>query len=749
MSLPLHQFRVISSCTVSVRSTKFLPLLLIAIAALSSFTFVAGNCAAFTIVTFNNWRPLLKSSDSIILSVGKVQLQIPNHSKYRRIIFSSIKMNQDSLYDEVRKGGESSHGAPINKKSICAPKGTLYISIGPQCSGKTTLLKQIFGKSFHKAIDPLDVDVEMASSASSAGLDITIDDQELVYIQIPKHLFLNNNNTATPSDQDKFLLGLNLLGKTIRQRIMDPSQDELRRVIQRLGGILSHDEFKSLTLPLKGQQSKSIEEELVEAIEYVMNDSNSSLNDERNGLPTTKRISLPETIDLFIVESIFRPRPLEMLHAIAANNGQNRNCTSNATKAVPASSALDAALHLLQSHATSSITQTNNQSSTSRHPFHAPLAWGNTNTRPREYTSALEAAERSGRPVEFIVFSGMEACEMIRDHVSRRDYHATMAINRDEKKEEIATSPDVLLDGSIDELLCLPKLSQQTLLRRNLQRFLQTGKYIPCNAIAEAMVRTDSLLASAAAEAKKEYEMNCRHFEGTEGKIEVEEMRDTKMSSRDAKFRLDYELTKLAGYRLNPDRTVSILQKSNAHSRGMNNRKRGGYQTSSSGRSHGGSRDARGAGGRGSRRNENQNRLDQPGTNNYNGGNNDNYNKKRERNNKPSGNSYESGRGGSYSNKYRSGRETSSYDKRAGNNNYEGYDASKKGSGSSQSGRGWNSHNESTGNNNSYNQGRNHDHSSQRYDRGERPDHSSRGMASRGEGQGGWGFRGGRSNNWH
>ncbi|KAL3757168.1 hypothetical protein ACHAWU_004600 [Discostella pseudostelligera] len=30
------------------------------------------------------------------------------------------------------------------------PKGTLYVTVGPQCAGKTTILKHIFGKSFHK-----------------------------------------------------------------------------------------------------------------------------------------------------------------------------------------------------------------------------------------------------------------------------------------------------------------------------------------------------------------------------------------------------------------------------------------------------------------------------------------------------------------------------------------------------------------------------------------------------------------------
>mmetsp|Transcript_2940 Transcript_2940/g.6083 ORF Transcript_2940/g.6083 Transcript_2940/m.6083 type:complete len:84 (+) Transcript_2940:759-1010(+) len=33
-------------------------------------------------------------------------------------------------------------------------KGTLYITVGPQCSGKTTILRNLFGKSFRNGAGP-------------------------------------------------------------------------------------------------------------------------------------------------------------------------------------------------------------------------------------------------------------------------------------------------------------------------------------------------------------------------------------------------------------------------------------------------------------------------------------------------------------------------------------------------------------------------------------------------------------------
>lgn len=127
--------------------------------------------------------------------------------------------------------------------------------------------------------------------------------------------------------------------------------------------------------------------------------------------------------------------------------------------------------------------------------------------------TALDAAEKSKRPVEFIIYGGLEAIDKM--------------------------SPTHMFQNDNDLTLCLPRSSRLTLLKRNINRFVETGRYIPSSAIADATERVDSMISSAVNEAKKSGNHQDR--------------------PNDAKFRLDFELAKLAGYRLHADRTVSSL----------------------------------------------------------------------------------------------------------------------------------------------------------------------------------------------
>ena len=78
-----------------------------------------------------------------------------------------------------------------------------------------------------------------------------------------------------------------------------------------------------------------------------------------------------------------------------------------------------------------------------------PVAWGNTNLRPRDYESALHLAERTGRPVEFARWG----CE-------------------------------------------LPRVEITELLRRNLHRFAETGRYIPVVTLERCLGTAEELLAT-------------------------------------------------------------------------------------------------------------------------------------------------------------------------------------------------------------------------------------------------------------
>jgi len=471
-----------------------------------------------------------------------------------------------NFYSQIKNEGEH----PSNKETrsstpgamgeTASPKGTLYVTVGPQCAGKTTILKNLFGKSVRENEEKIAESMSSGNS-SGAGVDITIDDQDLVYIPVPTSYFLQHSLlNEYPS------LNQTIYGKTIRERIHDPSNNELVLVLLRLGGTLGAEEF---AFRLQRQNSgetfdkRAVQVDLIDAIEHVL--QLHATGEEDDDIP------LPKAIDLFVAESIFRPRPLELLQQMA-----NERTTNHTSASLEALSALDQALYLLKTHAVNPDV----------HPSAACLSWGNTNTRPREFQSALEAAALSGRTVEFIVFGGMEACEMIRERMSRREYRKMSHVN-----EAVADK-----ENSSDKqgMLCLPKVDRKTLFIRNLRRFLQTGRYIPSNAIADAMIRVESLLAEAVAEAIKDYP-NEDNGSGIEPK-----------SVHSAKFRLDFELVKLAGYHLNQNRTVSSINVHHDSSRSSHQPRSGGgggrWQPPAE------HRDGRGYGGRGERSNPNHNR---------------------------------------------------------------------------------------------------------------------------------------------
>jgi len=445
-----------------------------------------------------------------------------------------MEHHNDNNRNHDKDEGENSSSNVTNNK------GAIYITVGPQCSGKTTILKQLFGRKDSSSL-PQEASSTSTSSSNkqqqqqqSSGLDITIDDQALVYLSLPTPIYLTSPciYDSIPGMKEKCdaLHEQMVLGRTILDRLSDRSMDELLWVMQRLGGQIEADFFakrirdedddddadnednymttKKKAQPAQTNKPRTTQDDLVDAVEYVIQTKNAE------GITNL----LPETVDLFIVESIFRPRPLSLISRFAGNeyhrlrdlsNNNNNNAKRNNRNATETSSALEDAQTIIQSFASDS----------KQYPPTAPLSWGNTNTRPREMITALEAAEKSQRPVHFIIYGGLEACDEIRDHTFQVDDDLT---------------------------LCLPKSSRLTLLKRNIGRFVETGRYIPCSAIADAMERVNSMVASAVAEANKEENISSSCCD----------------RANDAKFRLDYELAKLAGYSLHENRTVSCLSPS-------------------------------------------------------------------------------------------------------------------------------------------------------------------------------------------
>eukprot|EP00550_Attheya_septentrionalis_P008989 CAMPEP_0198281682 /NCGR_PEP_ID=MMETSP1449-20131203/1592_1 /TAXON_ID=420275 /ORGANISM="Attheya septentrionalis, Strain CCMP2084" /LENGTH=519 /DNA_ID=CAMNT_0043977579 /DNA_START=306 /DNA_END=1868 /DNA_ORIENTATION=+ len=400
---------------------------------------------------------------------------------------------------------------------IHAMKAPIYITIGPPCSGKTTFLSKLLSTAKR----------DESNHKPKTGFDITIDDQKLVYIKIPTRFMLrnacplsssntmllspdNNNDTpATTEMEDRKLLERRLIGKSISSRIYDPSNDEMRWVLQRLRGVLTAKEFQERiqnlypidTQQQEKQQAQKLQdsqeeakngtlcEELIHAVEGVV-----LQQQQQDDMPPL------ESVELFVVESIFRPRPVA---------GQ--------------STALEAAVSNLKDAATNS-----NHS-------HLALAWGNTNTRPREYMQALDVAEMSHRPVHFIL-------------------HDTLG-------KSLLSSIHANGDNG-DNMLILPNVGLSTLLERSIHRFATTGKYVPAKAILDASGRVENLIQIALQNARKQVILETTNATTntttttTSPKQELAKQDEVRSCT---KLELDMALAAMANFHMSPNRTVAKL----------------------------------------------------------------------------------------------------------------------------------------------------------------------------------------------
>jgi hypothetical protein len=125
---------------------------------------------------------------------------------------------------------------------------------------------------------------------------------------------------------------------------------------------------------------------------------------------------------------------------------------------------------------------------------------------------ALDAAQQSGRQVYFLIYA-----------------------------EKVTTNG-----------VFLPPTSLGVLLRRNVKRLLQTGKYVPAKAIVEATERVESLVTMA-----------CRELDKTAaaaaaGMVDNDGGGDAYLPPH-SKLALDVALAKMANYEMSPDRTVRFV----------------------------------------------------------------------------------------------------------------------------------------------------------------------------------------------
>jgi hypothetical protein len=366
--------------------------------------------------------------------------------------------------------------------NLCSAKAPVYITIGPQCAGKTTLLSQL--------------EQRIKREPSNKILDISIDDQEGVYIPVKVQYFLHPS-TPKPSFWNR-----HILGKTMRRRIDE--QIELSAIIQRLGGRISAADFERNIVQLyrnhtietltRKDPNRTITNNM------IRNDFHTQIaQDLIEAVQSIQQCSLPNTIQLFVVEALFRPNSVHNV------------------------SAVDSAITCFQNAVTSSDQY--------------PVAWGNTNTRPRDYSTALAAAESGGRPVFFLLYGNPVQ-------------HPTLE------------------RGSIVSLV-----PWKVLVKRNIQRFLKTGKYVPIKGIWESSVRVENLVQTVVRDIERyhsNYKMDpCMN--------DNERNPDIPLFSR---WDVDRALAKLANYEMAPDRTVRFIATSIRRSNSPKRNKNEGIQSS-------------------------------------------------------------------------------------------------------------------------------------------------------------------------
>ncbi|CAN0499500.1 unnamed protein product [Ectocarpus sp. 8 AP-2014] len=167
----------------------------------------------------------------------------------------------------------------------------LLVTIGPQCAGKTSLLRALAAKSEAAREERRSSGGGMTSGNTAGGggaavpsvADITIDDHPSVYHKIPTALLLGGCTRGSPED-------LLLARRPLSDRLGDPGCVETRLVAFRLEGHISAEDFAGRLGECRGQASPAAIAALCWAVESAVLDN--------------VRISTP-TVDVFVRENLF------------------------------------------------------------------------------------------------------------------------------------------------------------------------------------------------------------------------------------------------------------------------------------------------------------------------------------------------------------------------------------------------------------------------------------------------------------
>lgn len=348
--------------------------------------------------------------------------------------------------------------------SSVVKKAPIYITIGPQCSGKTTFLSR---------------------QRQPSVIDIALDDQPNVYVPVPTEFFLHER--ALPSN--KRFLKRRVQRKSLAVRVYDTTQAELRAILQRYDGILTPVQFNERITEIyrnhtidaiasRTKQDPALIAEQLSLNPHQLEEhaytgvAQQLIHVVESTMSLSEAPPLPDTIQLFCVESLFRVHP-----------GTNQTAVERATS-------------LFKRLSVRKKRQA--------------IAWGNTNTRPREYRTVLQVAAQQKRPVEFIIF---DSEGLLSTHLCSCPPHQL-----------------------------LPQVSFRELVRRNVNRLLETGKYVPAKAVWDTLSRGTRLIESTLRDLDRK--------KGEGGDVDGERGVHTKLE-------YDRQLANMLNFDLLDDRTVS------------------------------------------------------------------------------------------------------------------------------------------------------------------------------------------------
>jgi hypothetical protein len=325
----------------------------------------------------------------------------------------------------------------------------LYITVGPQCCGKTTILQNKLQQSQSQQ--------QQQQQSQQQLVDISLDDQPDVYVPIPTSIFLNPDATTSSQQQQQLLQQKMYHGKSLLERIQDEaSTTELRWILKRWEGEVSPQNFAIAMLQFYRDQGHPVpvSQALIRAVEgflkvvpvvvVVVGEEEQQESKSKKATRPSSLPIMPTVIQVFVVESLFRPHPQSSLSAIQRAHKQLRET-----------------------------------------PLHTPVAWGNTNSKSKDYQMALEIACQTRRPVHFIVCAPPllpAPAPSVVDGTTTNDTTSSM-------------SQETALQTKTRTTTRMPWVPLSTLLLRNLQRLADSGKYVPAVAIADCCMRVEALVA--------------------------------------------------------------------------------------------------------------------------------------------------------------------------------------------------------------------------------------------------------------